>query len=103
MGGRYKYKEELKRAKLVITLGGNYAGTCLHRNNCADNDGGPSMNSRFRGIYGKDILREFTAGTITTDQSTGTLLDRVAKNQLMLLYWKILNLYFIMKTHIFKL
>ena len=37
------------------------------------------MNSTFRDIDVKDVIRECTTGTITTNQSTGILLDMVAK------------------------
>ena len=58
MGGRYKYREELQRAKLVIAPDGNYAETWLHRNDYADNWVRPNMNSTFRDIDGKDISKK---------------------------------------------
>ena len=39
----------------------------------------PSLNSTFLNVEGKDILMEYMAGKVTIDQTTGLLLDKVAK------------------------
>ena len=81
LGAKRKFLEEQNKAITLVSEDGKFADAWIRMNAGADlmAPSAPTHSSSFSEIKEADLLKEFAAGRVTEANSSGTLLDKVAR------------------------